>query len=137
MEREEVKLHSAQLIFPNMPCSRLSFLLLLCSCSSLSTPPPLSVFCPALWVMLSYREVTAFSPPVSQKKEVIRGELRRGVHFKDAALRGVEKARTRTRTRFHEHFWKLPGRAVCVNANVTFCFPTQALASQSPGIMSG
>lgn len=32
MEREEVKLHSAQLIFPNMPlCRRLSFLLLLSS----------------------------------------------------------------------------------------------------------
>lgn len=65
--------------------------------------------------MLSYWEVTAFSPSVSQKKEVIRGELRRGVHFKDAALRGVAKARernawvfqtrVRTRTRFPERFW--------------------------------
>lgn len=45
MEREEVKLHSAQLIFPNMPlCRRLSFLLLLSSLFSFtshSLPPSL------------------------------------------------------------------------------------------------
>lgn len=41
MEREEVKLHSSQLIFPNMPlCRRLSFLLLLSSLLSVHLPFP-------------------------------------------------------------------------------------------------
>lgn len=72
MEREEVKLHSTQLIFPNvLLCRRLSFLLLFSS-----RPPPF----PALWVMSSCREVTAFfSPAVPQKKAVIWGEFQQGV----------------------------------------------------------
>lgn len=73
MEREEVKLHSAQLIFPNMQlCRRLSFLLLLSSLFSSTSPSLPPFFCSALWVMSSCREVTAFfSPAVPQKKAVI------------------------------------------------------------------
>ena len=74
----------ALLVFPKMLFSHLSFLLLSSPLFCL-LPSPFVVFSPALWVRLSYQDVTlSHTLPLSGgKKELIRGTFQRAGSSED------------------------------------------------------
>lgn len=134
MDREEVKLHSAQLIFPNMLlCRRLSFLLLLSSLFSSTSPfpPSLLLLGPLGDVVLPRRNCIFLSRRPSEES----GNMRRAPAgswtskrrlfevWRNLGSRTSGLYETHLKPCLHKHcfYWKFHlGRAEGVNTNALF-----------------